>query len=425
MMNILGLKSRNLISIPLDLPNVTVLSVSVNDQRDVVIAVASTLEGTLCQHCRRLLTKVHSYDRWIDLRHLPILGQRTYIRLQPKRYECFDCAGKTTTQELAWHTTKSPHTKAYDDNLMLQLINSTVEDVSRKEDVGYDAVEGAVTRRIQDQVTWSEFSELGTVGIDEIALTKGHANFVAIVTTQQADGHVAILAILPDRNKETVRQFLETIPPHLRTTLHTVCTDMWDGYVNAVQEFAAAHDDVTLVVVIDRFHVAKHYRDGVDQLRKREFRRLKQDLPDTEFAELKGAMWTLRKNNQDLTPDERKQLHCLFAYAPTLKLAYTLREELTAIFEMPLTKTHAKIRLQKWCTKVRRSSLTCFDSFLKTVTNWLDEIVNYFIGRRSSGFVEGLNNKIKVIKRRCYGILRVATLFQRLYLDLQGYRRFA
>ena len=62
---------------------------------------------------------------------------------------------------------------------------------------------------------------------------------------------------------------------------------------------------------------------------------------------------------------------------------------------------------------------------LKTLTNWLDEIGNSCAERRSSGFVEGLNNRIKTLKRRCYGIGRVATLFQRLYLDLEGYRRFA
>ena len=424
MLNIMGLKSRNLITVPLDLPDVTVLSVSLNERRDVMITVESTQIGTVCQHCGQAITKFHSRDRGLELRHLPILGQRTYIRLQPQRYACARCAGKTTTQTLAWYASKGPHTHAYDDYLMLQLINSTVEDVSRKEDVGYDAVEGALARRIQGQVTWAGFSELGTLGIDEIALTKGHDNFVAIVTTQQTDGHVAILAILPDRKKETVRQFLDTIPAHLRATLHTVCTDMWDGYVNAVKEFAAAQD-VTLVVVIDRFHVAKHYRDGVDQLRKREGRRLKQELPESEYAEFKGVMWILRKNNQDLTPDERKRLRCLFGMAPTLKSAYTLREELTAIFELALTKEQAKTRLQKWCAKVRRSALTCFDSFLKTLTNWLDEIVNYFIDRRSSGFVEGLNNKIKTLKRRCYGIARVTTLFQRLYLDLEGYRRLA
>jgi transposase len=236
---------------------------------------------------------------------------------------------------------------------------------------------------------------------------------------------VAVLAVLPGRKKKTVRQFLETIPKRLRRTMKMVCTDMWDGYVNAVEEFAEAHPEVSVEVVIDRFHVAKNYRDCVDKVRKRECRRLKKELSEEEYEEIKGVMWILRKNNKDLTPDERKKLNRLFDYSPELKLAYTLREELTAIFEMQLTKEEAKKRLIKWRDKVERSVLTCFAKFLKTLDNWLDKIANYFVARLSSGFVEGLNNKVKTIKRRCYGIPRVTTLFQRLYLDLEGYRRFA
>jgi len=425
MLNIMGLKSRNMISLPLDIPDVDVLSVELKERDDYIITVESRLVGTTCQHCGRRITKSNGRGRWIELRHLPILGHRVYIRLRPKRYECPYCDGKTTTQTLDWYETKSPHTIAYDHHLMLQLINSTVEDVSHKEDVSYDAVEGAIERCIHTTVNWDEFDELSVIGIDEIALTKGRRNFVAIITTQQADGHVAVLAVLPDRKKETVRQFLETISKRLRRTMETACTDMWEGYVNAVKEFAVAHPEVSIEVVVDRYHVAKNYREYVDKVRKRECRRLKKELSETEYEEIKGVMWTVRKNNENLTSDERKKLNRVFEYSPELKLAYTFREELTAIFEMRLTKEEAKKRLLKWADKVRHSVLTCFDQFLKTLDNWLDEIVNYFVNRLSSGFVEGLNNKVKTIKRRCYGILRVTTLFQRLYLDLEGYRRFA
>jgi transposase len=308
---------------------------------------------------------------------------------------------------------------------MLLLINSTVEDVSRKEDIGYDAVEGSIGRCVHITVNWAEFDELKVIGIDEIALTKGRKNYIAIITTQQTDGRVGVLAVLPDRKKKTVRQFLETIPKRLRRTMKKVCTDMWEGYVNAVEEFAAAHPDVSIEVVADRYHVAKNYRDCVDKVRKRECRRLKKELSSTEYEEIKGLMWIIRKNNKDLTSDERKKLRCFFEYSPESKLAYTFREELTSIFEMRLTKEEAKKRLTKWRDKVRRSALTCFDKFLITLDNWLDKIANYFVDRLSSGFVEGLNNKVKTIKRRCYGILQVTTLFQRLYLDLEGYRRFA
>jgi len=359
------------------------------------------------------------------LRHLPILGQRVYIRLRPKQYTCPHC-GKVTTQTLDWYETKSPHTKSHAHHLMLQLIGSTIEDVSRKEDVGYAAVEGAVKRCIQTTVNWDEFDELNVIGIDEIALTKGRKNFIAIVTTQQTAGHVAVLAVLPDRKKETVRQFLETIPERLRRTLETACTDMWEGYTNAIKEFAAAHPEVSIDVVVDRYHVAKHYRECVDKVRKQERRRLEKTLPETKYNEVvQDTMWIIRKNNRDLTTDERKKLRRLFEYSPKLKLAYTFREELTAIFEMQLPKAEAQKRLLKWVAKIRRKALTFFDKFLTTLNNWLDEIVNYFVNRLNSGFVEGLNNKIKTIKRRCYGITRVTTLFQRLYLDLEGYRQFA
>lgn len=108
-----------------------------------------------------------------------------------------------------------------------------------------------------------------------------------------------------------------------------------------------------------------------------------------------------------------------------MKTTYTFCEGLTAIFEISLTKAQAKLRLRKWAAKVRRRGLTCFDAFLKTLANWLEEITNYFRDRRSSGFVKGLNNKIKTLKRWRYGIRSITPLFQRLYLDLEGYRLFA
>jgi transposase len=75
--------------------------------------------------------------------------------------------------------------------------------------------------------------------------------------------------------------------------------------------------------------------------------------------------------------------------------------------------------------RTAKSGLRCFDAFLKLLDAWQDLIANYFINRQSSGFVEGLNNKLKVLKRRCYGLRNVVRLFQRLTLDVEGYRRFS
>ena len=105
--------------------------------------------------------------------------------------------------------------------------------------------------------------------------------------------------------------------------------------------------------------------------------------------------------------------------------AYLLCLTLTHIFENQITKEQARCQLRGWQGLVRESGIDCFDSFLNTMEERMEEIINYFVERQSSGFVEGLNNKIKVIKRRCYGILNRNHLFQRLFIDLRGYELFA
>ena len=114
-----------------------------------------------------------------------------------------------------------------------------------------------------------------------------------------------------------------------------------------------------------------------------------------------------------------------FEHSALAKQAYDFREGLTAIFEMNLSKKQAQAKIRRWQKQVQASELRCFDSFLKLLHAWWDEITNFFILRENSGFVEGLNNKVKVLKRRCYGIFNLQHLFQRIFLDLHGYHLFA
>lgn len=217
-----------------------------------------------------------------------------------------------------------------------------------------------------------------------------------------------------------------TIPKRLHATIHTFCSDMWDGYLSAINEFMDAQSDIKAKVVIDRFHVAKNYRNDFDTLRKKELKRLRKELPEETYkAVAHGMHWVLRHNHDNLNDEDKVRLGTLFFHSPILHQAYTLREELTAIFNMDLNLTEGRHRLQTWITKVERSTLNCFDKFLRTLRNHLDEIANYFHRRASSGFVEGFNNKLKTITRRSYGIKRVDSLFRRLWLDLNGYQHFA
>jgi transposase len=409
------------ISIPLDIPDVHVLQTDLTKAGEFILTVESILTSTTCRRCGRTITESHGTDQPRLLRHLPILGRPVYLRIRPKRFRCLWCDDHpTTTQHLDWYDPNALHTKAYERHLIVQLINSTLTDVTEKEDVSYDALLGILDRWIARSVDWATLEAFTTIGIDEIALLKGHRDFVAVISAQNVQGDLHILAVLPDRLKATLVTWLEAMPVGVRARITTVCTDMWEGYITAAQEVLPAAR-----IVIDRFHVARHDRDSVDTLRKQEVRRLKKDLPKDAVDDLKHTLWPFRKRADDLDPTEQARLDTLLAYSPALRQAYTLREELTTIFDTARSKADGLRRIHFWRQRVAKSGLTCFDPFLKLLDTWLDLIANYFISHQTSSFVEGLNNKLKVLKRRCYGLRNVGRLFQRLTLDLEGYRRFS
>src|ERR671932_2102754 len=143
------------ISIPLDLPDVRVLRTEVLSPQLLLIEVESTLTSTTCRRCGRTIHDFHGFDQPIQLRHLPILGSAVSIRIRPKRFRCPYCDDHpTTTQRLSWYSPKAVHTTAYEQQLLVQVVNSTIEDVCRKEDTTPDAVLGTITRWIAAATDW-------------------------------------------------------------------------------------------------------------------------------------------------------------------------------------------------------------------------------------------------------------------------------
>ena len=409
------------ITIPLGIPNVRVLQTTLNEGGEIVITIESTKGGTRCRKCGKWTTKLHGRDEWVTIKHLPAFGRATYLRYRPKRYECQDCEGRPTTSEtLEWHDAKSPYSFAYDNHLLVELVNSTVEDVSVKEGISYASMAGVLERRVDASVDWSVITEIETLGLDEIALKKGHRDYVTLVTGRLRDGDILILGVLPGHEKAEVIEFLRLIPPRIAQSVQTVCCDLWEAYTEAVRE-----EIPSARIVADRFHVAKHYRHAADEARKQELHRLKKELSKEEYKKLNSSFRAFRKNAKDINQEERKVLKRFFELSALAKQAYILREQLTAIFDMNLSQKQAQSRIRSWIQKVQKSKLNYFDDFLKLLDAWWEEITSYFIHRQNSGFAEGLNNKVKVLKRRCYGIYNLKHLFQRIFLDLNGYRLFA
>ncbi len=224
----------NTIEVPFDIENVEVIDTQVNAEGQLIITVKSMIEGTCCQKCGHHTKALYDHGDARFARHTSVFGLETYIRFFPKRYKCSHCT-KTTTQSVPWCEPRCHHTIAYENHVLLQLINSTVSDVSIKENYRHDTVEGIINRRISTSVNWKPIKKIELLGIDEISRKKGHKDFVTIVTAR-VDGKTIILAVLEDRTKKTVKKFLKTIPSTLRKTIVAVCSDMYDGFINAAKE---------------------------------------------------------------------------------------------------------------------------------------------------------------------------------------------
>lgn len=121
------------ITIPLDSPDVQVRNIAQNERGEGTISIESTLQRTRCRQCGREITDLHGGDEASTLRHRPLLGRPVYLWLRPKRYRGPDCeGGPTTTPQLSWYSGQSPHPKASEQDILLQFVHATVEDIKRK-----------------------------------------------------------------------------------------------------------------------------------------------------------------------------------------------------------------------------------------------------------------------------------------------------
>jgi transposase len=208
-----------------------------------------------------------------------------------------------------------------------------------------------------------------------------------------------ILEVLETRDKPALKAWLkEGRASGLLAELEEVTTDMWDGFTMAVREALGSR----VRIVIDRFHVMKHFQDRLGAAR----REIQRRLPREAAAELGGSRWLWVTNTENLTPPQQQELNRLKHQFPELARLSEHREELRRVFEDREIRTAAvgTLRLREWCRQGRRLGLSALESFYKMLENWMDKIANYFVSRSSNGRTEGFNRNLRTLLWRACGM---------------------
>jgi len=229
------------------------------------------------------------------------------------------------------------------------------------------------------------------LGLDEFTIHKGHGHFRLVISAPELG---VILDVLPDRNKETLEAWFDQRGPAWCAAVEVCCADMWDAYHTVAKAKLPNAQRV-----VDRFHVTKNLNDAVTTAR----RTIQRQADEATQALLKGCRWLLVKNRDKLTAEEQTQLDQMLAASPELKTCYELKEDFRAWFDKTTDRAVADKTLAEWQAKAKATKLRSLQAFVKTLDNWRDGILNYFDGRHSNGFAEGVNLKIKLLNRRGFG----------------------
>jgi transposase len=366
----------------LAIPNYKVVGVEMTEDT-ITLDIQSSLKGAKCPRCGAYCTDLHE-NHQRTVRDLPISGKACYLRFVRRRFFCSRCS-KPFSESLSFVQERRDYTKRYQAWIFHQVKENNIIAVQRLEGLTYDRIESIFLTEAKARIPANPFADLKRLGIDEISLRKGKRDFVLILTNlDTAD----VVDVLEKRTKEKLRARLEHLTEQERSQIEEVAIDMWQPYSTVCEELLP-----NAIITVDRFHVAKAVNEELKKLKNQE----KKQHPEA----IKGAHYPLLKNQENLTDTQQEKLDQVYAACPTLRMAHRLKEHLRRIFEYRSTKEKAIQRLHKWIRIAEKEHL--FPKFRKTLSSWMDKIANYFHQRTTSGMVEGINNKVKLIKRRAFG----------------------
>jgi len=221
-------------------------------------------------------------------------------------------------------------------------------------------------------------------------MRKGHQDFVTVVGDIEQGN---LLEVIDSHRSEEIIAVLQQQPLEVRAQVQEVSIDMWGGFPKVIaQVFPNA------VLVYDRFHVMKLVNSELNKLRK------------TVGMTLRGSRYLLLKNQTDLTEEQRLKLELVLNHSCCLRIAYELKEEFRQIYQTARTPESGKHRFQIWLHHAQ----ALYQESCQTIRDHLDGICNYFISYSSSGAMEGINNRIKLIKRQGYGFTNFENFRARL-----------
>ena len=365
----------------LDLEDVIITKVE-NISNQLHISIELPRKAHVCPDCGAVTDRIHDYRTQV-IKDVP-MARNTFLHLRKRRYRCGHCG-----KRFAEKNTFVPRYYRVTSRLVAAVIEEFRKTDSAKGVASRFNLSAPTVMRYFAPVNYRCRKLPEVLSIDEFKGNAGGQKYQTILTDPK---NQKVLDILPDRyesnliryfkgfeNRDKVQYFVSDMNPHFREVAK-IC------FPNAA-------------IVADRYHVTRQAVWAMERVRKTE----QSKLSDRFRKYFKRSRWLLNKVPEKLTDDDRNRLALMFEIAPRLADAYRMKNEFLVVMHSESSQT-GKQKLIQWLCSVETMDLPEFAECTKACHNWFQEILNALDVPWSNGFTEGCNNKIKVLKRVCFGV---------------------
>lgn len=384
------------ITIALGLPELRVVR-HWEEETNIVAEVVYRVQKAWCPGCGRWTPKVHS-TRLQRKRDRRLWDKPVYLVLHKRRFRCWGC-GQVFTEPDPVFGIRRRSSQRFRTYLGQEAIHQTVRHVARKEAVGEGLVRRCLSEEAQRLLLVSKKPcPSHILGLDEFSVRKGQVYDTAIMDLERRQ----VVGVVSGHRQEGVTAFFSTLPEPEKVKVAVM--DMHEPFRQAVELCLPQAK-----MVADKFHVLVHVHRALDQVRT------SLQPQQGKKGELFRARYLLLTGVERLTPERRVQLFELLGRYPQLARAWALKEAFREWYHFT-TRRQAEEALVVWERSVRDQGPEPFRGLLPMLQTWRQETLNYFDYPYTNGFLEGKNNRIKVIKRIAYGYRNAQNFRQRILL---------
>ena len=332
------------------------------------------------------------YDRRTRrVRDTDAAGWRIYLAYEQRRVACPRCRG-VTVERLDWLAQNPRYTKRF-----AQHVGTLCRDMSNKAvaqllHLHEHTVKNLDIRYMQAWLAKTPSPAPQVIGVDELSIKKGHTYRIVVSDLERGR---PIWVGGTGRTEVDLDRFFLDLGPKKTARIRLAVMDMWKAFRNSVQTQAPQAQ-----ILFDKFHILRHLADAMDQVRRAEYKR----VATKDRAFIKGQRYTLLSHRANLTLAGRRSLRKLLRANKRLATAYLLKEEFGQLWAYR-RKGWARQFFTRWQEQLKWQRLRPFEKFAALIERHWAGIAAYCTPRNKVklGFVEGLNNKIRVIQRRAYG----------------------